>query len=62
MAKFKEKIQARELRRNGESIGGIGRKLGVAKSTVSLWCSDIGLSEEQIRKLASRGEISANIG
>ena len=62
VAKYKERIQARELRQAGESIGIIGRKLGVAKSTVSSWCSDISLSEEQIRKLASRGEIAANIG
>lgn len=55
MAKFKEMVQVRELRRNGESIGVIARKLDVSKSTVSYWCSDIGLSEEQIRKLAARG-------
>lgn len=51
MAKFEERIKARELRRNGESIRIIADKLGVSKSTVSLWCGDIELSEEQRKKL-----------
>lgn len=51
MAKFKERILARELRENGESIRVIAKKLGVSRGTVSLWCEDIELTEEQRNKL-----------
>lgn len=51
MAKFKERLKARELRKDGISIKEISKKLGVAKSSVSIWCSDIKLSEKQIQKL-----------
>lgn len=54
MAKSKEKNQALELRRNGESIKVIANKLGVAKSTVSLWCRDIKLTQKQIEILHKR--------
>lgn len=51
MAKSKEKNQALRLRHKGESIKDIAKKLKIAKSTISLWCRDIKLSPEQIRKL-----------
>ena len=51
MAKFVLKIKARELRKTGLSILDIARKLNVAKSTVSLWCRDILLSEVQKNRL-----------
>ena len=51
MAKSKERLKARELRKEGISIKEISRKLGVSKSSASIWCSDIKLSEKQIRKL-----------
>ena len=51
MAKSKEKIEARKLRRGGCSIKDIAKRLGVAKSSVSIWCSDIELSNVQIKKL-----------
>ncbi len=47
MAKFEIKIKARELRRTGVSILEISRQLSIAKSTVSLWCRDIFLTEDQ---------------
>jgi transposase-like protein len=47
MAKTKEKNLALNLRRKGESIKDIAKKLGVVKSTISLWCRDIILSKEQ---------------
>src|SRR3989338_8119558 len=47
MAKFEIKIKARELRQEGLSILDIARRFNVAKSTVSLWCRDILLTEEQ---------------
>jgi len=51
MAKSKEKNTALMLRQGGESIKEIAKKLNIAKSTVSLWCRDIELTPEQIRKL-----------
>lgn len=62
MAKFKEMIKARELRHDGESIREIAKKLGISKSTVSRWCSDMSLTEEQILFLAKRHEDKAYIG
>ncbi len=54
MAKFKEKIKAQDIRRQGESIKKIAKKLSVSKSTVSLWCTDIILTNEQIKNLKDR--------
>lgn len=51
MAKSKLRLRARELRKKGESIIVIAKNLGIAKSTVSKWCIDITLSEEQTLKL-----------
>lgn len=41
MAKFKKRIEAHNLRRQGLSIGAIAQKLSVSKGTVSLWCRDL---------------------
>src|SRR5437868_4690128 len=49
--KTQEKTEARELRKQGLSINDICRRLGVAKSSVSLWVRDIQLTEEQIERL-----------
>lgn len=54
MARFKEKIRAIGLRKKGESIGDIARKVNVSKSIVSLWCRDIALSKQQIDNLYSK--------
>lgn len=51
MAKSKLRLRARELRQEGESIIVIAKTLGISKGTVSKWCRDIVLSEEQILKL-----------
>lgn len=51
MAKSKEKMAARILRRNGKSIKEIARQVSVSKSTVSVWCNDITLSTKQIERL-----------
>ncbi len=53
MAKSEKKIQARELRRNGQSIKSIARELEVSHGSVSLWCRDIVLTDEQIAALES---------
>ena len=47
MAKYNERIKAREMRKNGLSIILIAHRLGVTKSSVSLWCRDIILTHEQ---------------
>lgn len=51
MAKSKERIEARKLRREGQSIRTISKKVNVSKGTVSLWCEDIMLTIEQKNKL-----------
>lgn len=54
MAKFAEKIKAQKLRKKGDSIKNIAKKLRVSKGTASIWCRDIRLSKEQIKKLHER--------
>ena len=53
MAKSDKKLIAMKLRRKGLSINKISSHLSVAKSTASLWCKDIILSEDQKRILRS---------
>lgn len=59
MAKFKEKIEVRKSRLNGDSINEIAQKLGLSKSTVSFWCKDIRLTPKQIERLSKR-QLSAS--
>lgn len=54
MAKSKEKIKARKLRRKGESIKKIANLLSVSVSTASLWCRDVKLTNSQIENLRKR--------
>ncbi len=51
MAKFTERNQARKLRHLGRSIKAIAKELGVSPSSVSLWCRDIILTDEQSKRL-----------
>lgn len=51
MAKSKEKIIARNLRKQGRSMKEIAKLVHVSKSSVSIWCQDIELSPRQIEKL-----------
>lgn len=51
MAKSLLKIESRKLRESGLGIKTIAHKLNVSSSTVSLWCRDIKLSQEQITAL-----------
>jgi predicted transcriptional regulator len=62
MAKFKEKIEARKLRKDGLSIWEIAQKLKISKSTVSYWCRDIQLTEIQIQKLFKKQLSASYIG
>lgn len=61
MAKFKEKSEAIELRKNGESIKDIAKKLGVSPGSVSVWCKDVRLTTSQIKELERRS-IDPNYG
>lgn len=51
MAKSKQRMEAMSLRKSGMSVKSIAENLGVSKSSVSTWCRDIELTEEQIRRL-----------
>jgi len=52
MAKFRKKIVARKLRKQGKSIKTIANIVGISPSSVSLWCSDILLSDLQKENLS----------
>jgi hypothetical protein len=51
MAKSEQKLQAFNLRREGKSIKEISILVGVTKETVSMWCRDLVLTEEQSIRL-----------
>jgi len=51
MSKYQLKIEAQKLRKEGFPINEIKDKLGLSKSTVSVWCRDIVLNEEQYKKI-----------
>ncbi|MEK7664859.1 MAG: helix-turn-helix domain-containing protein [Patescibacteria group bacterium] len=51
MAKSKERNKAIELRKKGKSIKKIAKILEVSKSSVSIWCADIKLTQKQVEKL-----------
>ncbi|KKR69903.1 MAG: hypothetical protein UU13_C0019G0005 [Candidatus Nomurabacteria bacterium GW2011_GWB1_40_7] len=36
---------AKNMRKNGASLGDISKKLNIAKSTLSFWCKDMVLPE-----------------
>ena len=50
-----KKIRAQQLRREGLSVRAIERRLGIARSTVSLWVREIELSDRQQAEIALRG-------
>lgn len=54
MARSKEKSQAYVLRRRGYSIKEIAKKLNVSVGSVSNWCRDIVLTQDQLKKLQMR--------
>lgn len=62
MAKIKEKEQAIMLRKQGASIGEISKTLKVSKSTASVWCRDIALTDEAIGKIAAKGREKSVVG
>lgn len=61
MTKLIKKEQALEWRRHGKSISDIASELSVSKSTVSVWCRNIALSEKAIINIANEGNKKATI-
>lgn len=51
-----KKEKTLELRAQGKSIGDIAKEISVSKSTVSLWCRDIILSDKQKKFLLEKSE------
>ena len=47
------------MRKNGESLGDISKKLNIAKSTLSFWCKDVLLSGAAIKKIKTKGKIKS---
>lgn len=62
MAKSTLKLQARELRKKGESIKAIAKSLCVSQSSVSLWVRDITLSTFYLEKLKQNARSGAEKG
>lgn len=54
------KNKAIELRTNGKSIREISNLLGVSKSSVSIWCKNIELTDFQKKELDKRNPTSKN--
>ena len=50
--KIAEQNRARDLRAEGWTLNEIAAELGVAKSSVSLWCRDVEINEEAWRRRA----------
>src|SRR4030042_3709542 len=62
MSKSLLHIKARRLRKKGESVKQIAKKLKVAKSTASLWVRDIILTPEQLEVIRKRAIIGSERG
>ncbi len=62
MSKLNLKHNAQTLRRKGLSLNEIVKKIGISKSTASLWCRDILLTKSQIISLGKRAHSKNYIG
>lgn len=66
MAKSLKKLEALKLRQHGLSIKEISEKIGIAKSTVSVWCHDVVLTKLQkdylYKKMVNAGHKGRLIG
>ena len=51
VGKLEEKIKAQALRKKGLSYGKIMQQIHVSKDTISRWCRDIKLTQDQKKKL-----------
>ena len=62
MSKYDKRVKAQVMRKEGVSIIVIAQELGVSKSSVSEWCRDITLTEEQFEKLRKNKGVSLTKG
>ncbi|MDO8520579.1 MAG: hypothetical protein Q7S52_00515 [bacterium] len=62
MAKYRERIKAHLLRKQGNSIGEIAKKLDVSKGSASLWCRNLRLTDWQQKKVAQRAIVAGHKG
>jgi hypothetical protein len=62
MAKFELKIKAEKLRKKGISIIKIANDLGISKSTASLWCRDIIMTDFQKKNLKDNSVKAGHFG
>ena len=62
MAKIKEREEAQILRSKGNSIAEIAKQLRVSKSTVSMWCRDIVLSDKAMNKIIQSSNTKSTAG
>lgn len=60
--KLEDKLQAQELRRQGLSYKEILQTIHVSKSTISLWCRDIELTQEQKSRLLNNKQFGQRKG
>ncbi len=60
--KLAKKNKARELRKQGRSYSEILEEVDVAKSTISRWCRDIILTDDQIQRLSEKSTKGARKG
>lgn len=62
MEKTSRREKARELRLKGHSLAEISRTVNAAKSTISIWVSDIELTKEQLEQVTTRIEAKRLLG
>lgn len=62
MSKAILKIEAIKLRKKGLPLGDISKKLKISKSTASLWCRDIKMSDDLINKIKINHYLKTNKG
>ncbi len=62
VGKLAEKKKARKLRKQGKSYSEILKEVDAAKSTISRWCKDIVLTDEQIERLRNKSTVGARKG
>ncbi|MDO8492325.1 MAG: hypothetical protein Q7S34_01635 [bacterium] len=62
ISKLKEKEIAIKLRREGKSYREILEQIPVAKSSLSLWLRDVGLSKRQNQRLTERRLMASQRG
>ncbi len=53
------KEEAKDMREKGFSLSEISKKLNITKSTLSLWCKDIILTESAILKIKTKGKLKS---